>query len=50
VDAWILNHQLPELNYANNVSEIQINIPDHPGKQAVGPLKDQPQLTAEPID
>ena len=43
-------HQLPELNYGNNVSEIQITIPPHPGKQGVGPLKNQPQLTAEPID
>ena len=43
-------HQLPELNYGNNVSEIQITLPDHPGKQGVGPLKNQPQLTAEPID
>ncbi len=43
-------HQLPELDYGNNVSEIQITIPDHPGKQGVGPLKNQPQLTAEPID
>lgn len=43
-------HQLPESNYNNNVSEISITIPDHPGKQGVGPLKNQPQLTAEPID
>jgi hypothetical protein len=43
-------HQLPELNYFNNVSEIQIDIPEHPGKQGVGPLKDQPQVTTEPID
>lgn len=43
-------HQLPELNYGNNVSEIQISIPAHPGKQGVGPLKNQPQLDAEPID
>ena len=43
-------HQLSELDYGNNVSEIQITIPDHPGKQGVGPLKNQPQLTAEPID
>ncbi len=43
-------HQLPESNYDNNVTEIQITIPDHPGKQGVGPLKNQPQLTAEPID
>jgi Lysyl oxidase len=43
-------HQLPELNYGNNISQIQITIPEHPGKQGVGPLKNQPQLTAEPID
>ncbi|PWT94453.1 MAG: hypothetical protein C5B55_02750 [Blastocatellia bacterium] len=43
-------HQLPELDYGNNVSEIEITIPDHPGKQGVGPLKDQPQITSEPID
>ena len=43
-------HQLPELNYDNNVAEIQITIPPHPGKQGVGPLKNQPQLDAEPID
>ena len=43
-------HQIPELNYGNNISEIQIDIPDHPGKQGVGPLKNQPQIAAEPID
>ena len=43
-------HQLPESNYGNNVTEIQITIPAHPGKQGVGPLKNQPQLDAEPID
>ncbi len=43
-------HQLPELNYFNNVTEIQIDIPDHPGKQGVGPLKNQPEITTEPID
>jgi hypothetical protein len=43
-------HQLPESNFENNVSEISINIPDHPGKQGVGPLKNQPQITSEPID
>jgi len=50
VDPHGLCHQLPESNYDNNVSFIQITIPDHPGKQGVGPLKNQPQLTAEPID
>ena len=43
-------HQLPELDYSNNVTEIQIDVPDHPGKQGVGPLKNQPQITSEPID
>ena len=45
-----LCHQLPELNYGNNVTEIQIDVPEHPGKQGVGPLKNQPQITTEPID
>jgi hypothetical protein len=43
-------HQLPESDYSNNVSQIAISIPDHPGRQAVGPLKDQPLLTSEPDD
>ncbi len=30
-------HQLPELNYDNNVAESFINIPDHPGRSGVGP-------------
>jgi len=50
LDSNGLCHQLPELNYGNNVSEISITIPDHPGKQGVGPLKNQPQITSEPID
>jgi hypothetical protein len=50
VDSNGFCHQLPELNYGNNVAIIQITIPPHPGKQGVGPLKNQPQLTAEPID
>jgi hypothetical protein len=43
-------HQLPESNFDNNVAEISITIPAHPGKQGVGPLKNQPQPTEEPID
>ncbi|MBI1787097.1 MAG: hypothetical protein HYR60_06020 [Acidobacteria bacterium] len=43
-------HQLPESDYENNVSQISITIPDHPGRQGVGPLKDQSQISAEPID
>ena len=43
-------HQLPESNYDNNVAQIQITIPPHPGRQGVGPLKNQPAITEEPID
>jgi len=43
-------HQLPESDYENNVAQITITIPDHPGRQGVGPLKDQPPITQEPID
>lgn len=45
-----LCHQLPESNYANNVAEILITVPTHPGRQGVGPLKNQPSITEEPID
>jgi hypothetical protein len=45
-------HQLPESNFDNNVAEVRITIPDHPGRQGVGPLKDQaastPLLEVEP--
>jgi hypothetical protein len=43
-------HTLPESDYANNVSQVTITIPDHNGRQSVGPLKNEPMLTAEPID
>ncbi len=43
-------HQLPESDYENNVAQITITIPDHPGRQGVGPLKNQPAITQEPID
>jgi hypothetical protein len=43
-------HQLPESNYANNVAEALVNIPDHPGKQGVGPLSPAPDNVIEPID
>jgi hypothetical protein len=31
-------HQLPESNYDDNVGQVTINIPDHPGRAGVGPL------------
>jgi hypothetical protein len=43
-------HQLLESDYENNVSQITITIPEHPGRQGVGPLKNQPAITEEPID
>lgn len=39
VDSAGLCHQLPESNYADNVGEVLINIPSHPGREGVGPLK-----------
>jgi len=43
-------HTLLESNYFNNVAGVTITIPDHPGRQGVGPLKNQPAITEEPID
>jgi hypothetical protein len=43
-------HQLPELDYENNVAQISVTIPAHPGRQGVGPLKNQPAIAKEPID
>ena len=43
-------HQLPESNYDNNISEVLVTVPDHNGRQSVGPLKNEPQITTEPID
>jgi len=40
-------HALPESNYENNVGEVTITIPDHAGRQGVGPLKDQPAVTKD---
>ena len=38
VDTAGLCHQLPESDYTNNVVEVPIFIPDHPGRQGAGPL------------
>ena len=45
-----LCHQFAESNYANNVGTTLINIPDHPGRDGVGPLKDEKALKFEPTD
>jgi Lysyl oxidase len=33
-------HMLPESNYANNVADALVNVPDHPGRDGWGPGKD----------
>lgn len=45
-----LCHNFPESNYANNVGEAIINIPDHPGREGVGPLKNEQPLGYEPSE
>ncbi len=45
-----LDHMLPESNYADNVAEVLVTIPDHPGKQAVGPLANTSQAKADASD
>ena len=45
-----LYHMLPESNYADNVAEVLVNIPDHRGKQAVGPLANTSQANATASD
>jgi hypothetical protein len=47
VDPAGLCHQLPESNYGNNVQEVTIDIPAHPGRTGVGPLAGTPHQ-AEP--
>ena len=42
--------QFPESNYSNNVREVLISIPDHPGREGVGPLKNEKALDYEPVD
>jgi hypothetical protein len=41
---------LPESDYANNIAQVSITVPDHNGRKSVGPLKNEPLLTVEPID
>lgn len=50
LDSHGMCHTLPESNYDNNIGEVRITIPPHPGRQGVGPLKDQPAITSEPVD
>lgn len=41
-------HAIQESNYANNVGEVLITIPDHPGSDGVGPMAGTPHVKEEP--
>ena len=45
-----LCHNFKESNYANNIGEAIVSIPDHPGRDGVGPLKNEQPLGYEPVD
>ena len=45
-----LCHNFVESNYANNVGEAIITIPAHPGREGVGPLKNEQPLGYEPAE
>ena len=45
-----LCHTLPESNYDNNVGEAWIHIPEHPGREGVGPLAGTAHVTDEKCD
>lgn len=42
--------QFTESSYTNNVAEVQITIPSHPGRDGVGPLKNEKPLGYEPAE
>jgi Lysyl oxidase len=42
-----LCHQFEESNYENNVSQVTINIPSHPGRDGVGPMAGTAVATTE---
>jgi len=45
-----LCHNFPESDYTNNVGTAVINIPAHPGREGVGPLKNEKELGYEPAE
>jgi hypothetical protein len=45
-----LCHNFAESDFTNNVSEALITIPDHPGREGVGPLKNEKPLDYEPVE
>jgi hypothetical protein len=42
-----LCHQLPELDYTNNVVSVPVFIPSHPGQQGTGPLSGNAEPTVD---
>lgn len=42
--------QFAESNYNNNVGEVRITIPAHPGREGIGPLKNEKPLGYEPAE
>jgi hypothetical protein len=48
IDSRGFCHQLPESNYENNVGQVTIDIPDHPGREGVGPMAGSAVLDNEP--
>ena len=47
VDPEGLCHQLPETDYSDNIGITMIKIPEHPGRQGVGPLAGNNEPTVE---
>jgi hypothetical protein len=45
-----LCHNFEESDYTNNIGEALISIPEHPGRDGVGPLKNEKALGYEPAD
>ena len=45
-----LCHNFPESDFTNNVGEALITIPAHPGREGVGPLKNEKALDYAPVD
>ena len=45
-----LCHNFPESDYTNNVGQALIRIPSHPGRDGVGPLKNEKPLGYEPAE
>ncbi|HUR81638.1 MAG TPA: lysyl oxidase family protein [Thermoanaerobaculia bacterium] len=45
-----LCHNFPESDFTNNVGQALITIPSHPGRDGVGPLKNEKALGYEPAD